>query len=434
MRCWLIVFMLLSLVSGAAHAQSYEVLDFKATPGKNPDTARVVLKVKNVSDRQLGGVLCRVLHQGQEWGALEDRGQVGAGQEVYLEGAIEVPDSFRGRGLPELRPVVSEYRLADLKVERLEGDLEFAEGRSQKWVVWIHNDGVLAASGWVIEIRQDDRLVGRKSYLHSLEPGRSVPVVVEVKPPTGGKAQYSVVVDPEDSVKEAKESNNLRRVEVVLGRQPQVALNVTSIAVTTQQLRVQTPARLRITLVNSSQDPIHRIPIYLRSDGELLLNKVFYNTLKADTSRDFTVTFLPRKSGRQLLSVSLDDSPENYKNVKATRSVEVEPRPAADLRLQITGQPESYLVGQTAQFEVKVENQGNLPAASCRLRLLRGGVPLASSEPFDLAVGAAQTLKLDWVPARSGEQNLEMQVYAHTTGGEIEEENNRQVLNIKVLR
>lgn len=428
-----LIFLLLAM-SVSASAQSYEVLDFQVVPGSSRDTARVVLKIRNTTDRQLGGVLCRVLYKGQEWGALSDRGQVEAGTELSLEGAIEIPSSYQGRGLPELKPVVSEYRLADLKVDRLEGDLSFAEARSQKWVVWVQNDGVLAASGWVVEVRDGDRLMGRKSYLHSLEPGRSVPVMMEVKPPQNAKAQYSVVVDPEDAVKEAKESNNLRRVEVALSQKSRNALNVSSISVTSQQLRVQSPARLRVTLANSGDTPVHRVPLFLRSDGEVLVKKVFYRTLDPDKDKDFILTFLPKKAGRQVLSVTLDEAPEDFKNRAATRLVHVEPRPAADLRLEVVKQPEAFLVGRSAAFEVRVENQGNLPAASCRLRLLRSKVPLASSEPFDLAAGAKQTIRLDWVPNQAGDQSLEMQVYAHTTGGEEEDENNRQVLSVKVLR
>lgn len=400
-----------------------------------PEGGRLPVRVwiRNGGDEPISGAVCEFMAGANSWGRLEDRSSISPGQEVTLDGSLSIPE---GAQLEKeaLRVEVAPYRVPDLAIEKVELPEKLTSGGLAECIVWVRNQGPGEAPGFEVELRHEGRLLARKLQVHSLASDRTLPIRLSFSPIGSGRQSLRLRLDPKQRLQESDEDNNEKTVTVVLESAGDSLLEVASFRLITNPLRVEAPVLALVEVVHRGDSSISKIPLVVRSDGQELKSQVFYKRLEPGAREQFRITFLPRKSGKQLLTIGLEsDKPETYQR-RNTQTIEVEGRPTPDLLMEAFEMPEAVRFGQRQTVVATVVNQGDVAARACRVRLRLGDKALTTSESFDVAAGRTAQLKLEWVPNQLGELPLEVEVFSLGRLAESELDNNRQKATIRVVK
>ncbi len=245
-------------------------------------------------------------------------------------------------------------------------------------------------------------------------PGdRHVDVTFDFAVTSGGTRTFFVRVDGPGAVVERDEENNLASI-LFMDRMDIVEVSAVSGSLVLSSLSLTAGETLQVTVgvLNGGTRPLASVPVALFVDDEPPLERfVLASTtslaLEAGESASVTLPWKANRPGTVALEVRVD--PENVlteaneSNNVLGASVNVVSSNLPNLTLasaDIAASPETLLEGQSATFQVRVRNVGDVDAQGFDVELFGGPPqegPLVGSVPVaSLAAGGEVVLSFDW--------------------------------------
>lgn len=415
------------------------------------EKAEVRVAVRNNGPGVARGVQVTLASEGRTWGVLHSRQDLGPRQEIVLTGTFTPPVDGAGHLTATVAPedgnpgnnvlaeavTVEAARRPDLQIQDLVVPKGLRAGDPVRIDLRVANEGEVPTGGARVELLVDGKPVGTWRMQKRLKPGNTENVRLSWTPDRDGSFTVVAVVDPDDAVAEADETNNRMEAtaDVAERRQPDLLAQE---LLPSGDLRQGKPSEILVRVANKGTAPAHSVALELKADGQVVAERTVRLDIAPGSARAIPLTWIPKTAGPLSLEVAIDPKgryPESSRENNTIRGKgEVLAQAAADLQAVRIDAPDSLVVGRMARLEAVVRNEGDLPAFSCRVFLLVDGEPAAvGTSPSGLDPGAEVRVPLKWTPERTGSMKLEIEVETRASGADRSLADNKTEAQVEVV-
>lgn len=248
----------------------------------------------------------------------------------------------------------------------------------------VHNFGGVDFAQVPVRLVQriGDALVERASLQVSALSEQSVPIELTFVLASGDPLQFTLQVDPENSLPEYRESNNELVFSLATNQQLDLDINANDLElVTTPAVQGQDAAvRVRVRNLGLLDSPNFDLVPSLNIDGQVVPLASLRMQIPAQQMRERTLTLPLPALGTATLSAALDPSQEtsdfDRDNNQASLSFAVVAASEPNLLVLpggMTIEPDPPVQGQPAIIRVRVQNLGAASSSAMPVRLETGG-------------------------------------------------------------
>lgn len=320
------------------------------------------------------------------------------------------------------------------------------DGERVKFTVTIANDGQEATEATILRVYEGGSvdpaaLISDDLQVPSIPPRNAVSVdYYWDSMDKSGAAEFTFAVDPDDTVVERSELDNIRSVAIDVREAPEgvdLELNDGAVSVT-PAAPYYLPSDLSVSLSirNAGTEPASEalVRLFRIEDGAEPV-AVGEKVVSIPARQTSVVNFVDRLEAtgttRYQAVADPDSAIEEADEANNTGTASVTPRETIDFVVNdssVSMQPLTAFVNEDAQFTVVIRNQGSLPAppSTVRYSLVSEGqeqVLRTNNIVLDAAESIVQTL--DWRVDSAGPKQLIVEMDPDQTVSETDESNNR---------
>lgn len=368
-------------------------------------SVRAVNRSKEISR----GVLCSVYLQGKKIGQVFSTTDLAAQAEVLLEGTCTLPADLASeiqKRSPDqvLTLQLQPYRVPDLTPADIAVE-QNSEGL--RWTVTVVNKGAAPAPSIPYQLFWDGKAIAQKKVLESVQAGDSYQFVYQDKRTIeGGKHKLSCWVDPAGELEDADTSNNQYQLEWQ-AHVNKADLAARGVSIEPENAVVGSPVRVLFALTNTSDVELLKLPVVLKVNDKVEVEKKFFQSLPPGGETELTMTWVPTQAGPQRLTVTCQGV------TSPPKLVEVAGRPGYKFGAFRANVPKRSRLEKEWVINATFQNLGTLPCDSVRAVLWADGSKVWSSRlEQPLQPGAEATLDLRWSANKPGKHDLRIEVTA----------------------
>ena len=276
--------------------------------------------------------------------------------------------------------------------------------RSNEITVTVKNEGG-SADSFNVSLKHNETLIGINT-INMLKAGEEKITGFSWTPTSTGTFNLTAAVDPENTIEESNETNNVKFVNVTVG----IALPdlIPTLLMPPPKIYSNHSNIISATVNNNGFDYAIAFNVSFGADGTVA-DTASVSGLTAGISTTVSFTWTPLEPGSYELCVLADCDDEivefNETNNERCENVIVE-TPKPDLTIQKIALKTAGYVGEENRLGVKVANIGLLNASLFNITLEADGMLLGEATVPLLDAGNIMELEFVWIPTGTGEHEL----------------------------